>query len=114
MTAQPVTCHYRRVGPRVRVDTRHGAAAGRSRSRYLLNWVETRTWSSVGVGVYLALHDKGFDVKVPPALEHAFGSGRTALDHEVDEKVTVVADEDLALGWEPPAGAVRSTRTTNR
>jgi hypothetical protein len=73
---------------------------------YLLNWAETRTWSSVAVGVYLALHDAGFDVKVPPTLEHAWGSGRTALDHEVDEKVIVVADENRALGWEPPAGAV--------
>ena len=73
---------------------------------YLLNWAETRTWSSVAVGVYLELHDAGFDVKVPPTFEHTWGSGRTALDHEVDEKVIVVADENHALGWEPPAGAV--------
>ena len=71
-------------------------------STYLVNWVESRTLGAVGVGEYLALYDRGYDVRVVPGLSHQWGSRRTAEPESVDEQLFVVADENIALGWEPP------------
>ncbi|MGQ0823428.1 MAG: hypothetical protein ACT4OX_00100 [Actinomycetota bacterium] len=72
---------------------------------FLVTWVDARTLGAVGTGVYLALYERGFDVKLRPY--HVAGNWRTARPDEVDTILLVVSGDALEDDWPIPAGAVR-------
>ncbi len=75
--------------------------------RYLVRWVDTHLYGSVGIGVFVALEQGGLHVRTVTGLSHAFGSWRTARECDVDRILTVVSERDIASGWRPPTDASR-------
>jgi hypothetical protein len=73
--------------------------------RYLVKWVNSDALGAVGVGTYLELLERGFDVGVAPEFGHAFGSWRVARPGEVRGTITVLSS-DSSEGFHRPAGAV--------
>jgi hypothetical protein len=63
---------------------------------YVVTWIDSRDLGAVGQGVYLALAERGYDVKVLDFFKHSFGSWRVAPLDGVDALVTVVLADDAA------------------
>jgi hypothetical protein len=90
-------------------------AARRKLSRhriYLVRWVGGRDWGAVGTGLFVDLDDRGFDVRVPRAVSHGFGSWRAVTPpySSVTDAVTVVAIADENEVWTAPRDAVLLAR----
>jgi hypothetical protein len=77
---------------------------------YHFTWIDTRDLGGpVGTGMYLALAERGYRLKVDEALAHPFGKWRVARA-PTDATITVVGFDDLAQGWTPPPGATEVAR----
>jgi hypothetical protein len=61
---------------------------------YLVTWID-KNLGAVGVGTYLELAERGFNVKVPKLYQKPFGKWRVAKDGEFQETLTVVAVDDI-------------------
>jgi hypothetical protein len=77
--------------------------------RYVVKWVNSDALGAVGVGTYLELVERGFDVGVSPEFGHAFGSWRVARPGEVQGTITVVSS-DSSEGFPRPVGAVQAAQ----
>jgi hypothetical protein len=80
----------------VRAVTPRTAASLSKKRPYVVTWIDSRDLGAVGVGVYLALAERGYDVKVLAFFKHSFGSWRVAPLAEADALVTVVLADDTA------------------
>jgi hypothetical protein len=79
--------------------------------RYLVTWNNADAFGAVGVGSYLDLSDRGFDVRVAPVFGRLFGSWRVARPEEVEGTITVVSSDQFdRVGFQPPAGSVPTAR----
>jgi hypothetical protein len=73
-----------------------------SRDRtYLMTWID-KDLGAVGVGTYIALAERGFNVKVIKQYKQPFGKWRVAKDGEFQEILTVVAVDDIEDYQSPP------------
>jgi hypothetical protein len=87
-----------------------GTAGQLSRDRpYVVQWLGSDALGAVGVGLFLELVERGFDVEVPPGLGHAFGSWRVVRPDEVHGTISVVSS-DTSTDLQPPGGAVRAAQ----
>jgi hypothetical protein len=93
-----------RLAPAVARKLRHDR-------EYLVRWVDQRNLGAVGVGMFLALEERGYKVQAPRAFVQQFGSWRTAPSGGVSEDaVTVVAIADEGESWTRPRDAVLLAR----
>jgi hypothetical protein len=84
--------------------TQSTAAALRRDQRYLVRGVDRSTLADPGSGLLLALASRGYHVfsdRSPQAIL-TYGSWRVANADDVDAIVTMVAERDVAAGWQPP------------
>jgi hypothetical protein len=77
-----------RLGPPTRAKLSHDR-------RYLVRWIDTRDLGAVGVGMYLALAEHGFDARVERDFARPFGAWRVAAPGETDATIAVVSGDDL-------------------
>ena len=73
---------------------------------YVVDWTDAEFWGAVGIGLFVELERRGYDVAVAPSRAPAFGAWRTARTEDVDATVLVIGSTDAAGGLEPPPGAV--------
>ncbi len=77
---------------------------------YHFTWIDTRDLGGpVGTGMYLALAERGYAVKVDAQFAHPFGAWRV-VHRPTDGTITVVGFDDLAQGWSPPPGSEEVAR----
>jgi hypothetical protein len=72
---------------------------------YLVGFADSRDLGAVGDGLYFDLNDSGYRVKTTPEFAKAYGSWRVAQAGEVNATVTVIGNDDVSLGVEPPPGS---------
>ncbi|GIU87531.1 MAG: hypothetical protein KatS3mg009_2046 [Acidimicrobiia bacterium] len=73
--------------------------------RYRVAWVDRRHLGAAGVGVFHALRERGFDVRVDEEFAGSIGERFATGDEDVDGTVYVVVRDALEAGWRPPPGA---------
>ncbi len=76
--------------------------------RYLLKWFNSDALGAVGVGTYLDLVDRGFDVRVSPEYGPGFGSWRAVRANEADhlDGTIIVVSSDSSASFQRPVDAV--------
>jgi hypothetical protein len=87
-----------RLTPRVTALLQHNRT-------YLVTYANSSDIGAAGVGLYLALAEHGFHVKVLPAQAQPFSTWRVAHAGEVNGTITLADSDDVAHGWTPPPGA---------
>lgn len=78
-------------------------------TNYHVGWADRQSWGGVGVGVFVYLHQHGFDVRVPPEYveNDELDSWHVQETGTGSEVIRVVGHDDLAAGVRPQPGAVR-------
>jgi hypothetical protein len=89
-----------RLGPPTAAHLQHD-------QRYLLTFVDSEYFGTMGEGMFVDLAERGQQVRVASELSRLFGSWRTARRSQVDGVVIVVDGGDIERGWSPPSGAKR-------
>ena len=72
---------------------------------YVVDWTDAEVWGAVGIGVFVELERRGYDVSVVPPRAPMFGEWRTARPEDVDATVLVIGSSDAALDVDPPPEA---------
>ena len=85
------------VGPTARSLDHH--------QRYFMVSIESLSLGATGVGMFAALEERGYRVYVDPMFRQAISDRRVLDERNADATLLVVAGEDEAAGWTPPAGA---------
>jgi hypothetical protein len=73
---------------------------------YLLRAIDTRHLGAVGTGLFVALEQRGFDVRVERPYELAVGRHHTADPSGVDHLLLVVSSHDRDWNFTQPLGAI--------
>ncbi len=77
---------------------------------YVLEWADRRTFGGTAMGVFLDLHDRGFDVAAPLQYDMWFDSWHLRDRDTAEAILTVVGQDDLDAGTTPPPDAVTVAR----
>jgi hypothetical protein len=72
---------------------------------YLVTYANFSELGAAGDGLYLALAERGFHVKVRPESGPRFGPWRVAHAGDLNGTITLADSDDLAGGWTPPPAA---------